>query len=276
MDNASDSRIRQYLLMNSQQGSISIEAEKRCAEIFNVSLKDIRETVFNLGIMPMCYLRNMNTISVQEQHGLFKSSVAVIGCGGLGGYIVSHLARLGVGNIKIVDGDVFEEHNLNRQMFCGVDCIGKNKVDVIFNEVKNINPLTTIIPINERFNQSNCDEILKDVDVVADALDSIKTRLLLAKSCKRLGLPLVHGSIGGWYGQVSVQYPEDDNLISLFDGRDDKGIEQDLGNPSFTPALVSSIQVAEIIKILHGKRPTLRQKLLAIDLYDMRFNTLEF
>lgn len=270
------SQITDYLLSNSDGKNISLVTEKACADIFKIPLTKVRHLVFKIGLMPICYKRNMNSISVDEQYRLFKSKVAVVGCGGLGGYIISQLARLGVGTIKAIDGDAFEEHNLNRQVFSRIDTLGKDKAHVIRDEINNINCLTTLIPVSAGLDETNCKELVSDVDVVADALDTIKTRLILARCCKQMGLPLVHGSIGGWYGQVSVQYPDDDCLINLFEGRSDKGIEEEMGNLSFLPAMVASIQVAEITKILLSKEPSLRKKLLAIDLLSCNFNILEF
>lgn len=270
------SNIANYLKANSDGDTISADTEKRCVDTFQIPINTVRHIVFRSGLMPLCYKRNMSSISIDEQYKLFRSSVVVVGCGGLGGYIISQLSRLGVGTIKAVDGDYFEEHNLNRQIFSDIDTIGKNKAEAICDELKKINPLTNLVPVKQRFDEFNYREIISDTDVAADALDSIHTRLILARCCKERDLPLVHGSIGGWYGQVSVQYPDDDCLINLFEGRADKGIESDLGNLSFMPSLVASIQTAEIIKILLGRPPSLRKKLLVIDMLNVRFNVLEF
>ena len=113
--------------------------------------------------------------------------------------------------------------------------------------------------------------------MVVDALDSIPTRLALANTCTEMDLPLVHGAIGGWYGQVVTQFPGDDTIQRLYaHWTQGKGVEQQLGNPSFTPALVASIQVAEVCKIVLGRGEKLRHRKLAVNLLDMEFEEIGF
>ena len=120
-------------------------------------------------------------------------------------------------------------------------------------------------------------QTLTQTRVVVDALDSIPSRLALADTCADLGVPLVHGAIGGWYGQVTTQFPGDETIQLLY-GRwvEGKGIEQQLGNPSFTPALVASIQTAEVCKILLGVGSLLRNRKLSINLLEMEFEEVAF
>jgi molybdopterin/thiamine biosynthesis adenylyltransferase len=266
-----DTKLIDYLTTRAEGGFISLKDELRACSDLNLSFKEVEEAVFKLGLMPARYKRNYKTFSVEDQYRLFKSAVAVVGCGGLGGYLIEGLARLGVGTIKAIDPDVFEEHNLNRQLLSNLDNLGTSKAMAALQRLSSINPATRLIPINAAFSKDSADEILSDVQVVADALDSIHTRLVLIEECKRHGIPLVHGSIGGWYGQVSVQYPEDHTLKDLFEGRGDKGIEAELGNPSFTPAMIASIEAAEVCKVLLGITSPLRGNLLVIDLREMNF-----
>ena len=105
-----------------------------------------------------------------------------------------------------------------------------------------------------------------------DALDSIQTRLALAKTCTDLGIPMVHGAIGGWYGQVATQFPGDDTVQKLYRRWvEGKGVEQKLGNPSFTPALVASIEVAEACKIILGEGEPLHHRKLSVNLLEVVF-----
>jgi molybdopterin/thiamine biosynthesis adenylyltransferase len=108
------------------------------------------------------------------------------------------------------------------------------------------------------------------VHVVADAVDNIPTRLELAATCNDLGLPLVHGAIAGWYGQITTQYPGDRSIETLYsrDGQQG-GSERILGNPAFTPAVIASLQVAEICKTLLGQGSCLRRRVAHIDLFEM-------
>jgi molybdopterin/thiamine biosynthesis adenylyltransferase len=230
-----------------------------------------------LGLLPTRYQRNRQTISTSQQLTLFRSRVAVIGCGGLGGYVLEQLARLGVGTIIAVDPDVFEEHNLNRQLLATPASLGRAKVDAAVTRIAEINPAVTVIAHRIAYAPENGAKLLRGADLVVDALDSISTRLQLADSCAELGIPLVHGAIGGWYGQVTTQYPEDDTLQQIYrHWQEGKGVEQQLGNPAFTPAAVASIQVAEACKVLLGEGEPLRQRKLVINLLDMEFEQVYF
>lgn len=207
----------------------------------------------------------MNTLSKEENEKLKDYKVCVIGCGGLGGYIIEMLGRLGIGNITAVDGDVFQESNLNRQLLSDSDSIGVNKADRAKERMSLVNPDVKLTPINEMLVESNGLDILKGNNVVADALDNIISRLILQELCSKLNIPLVHGAIAGWYGQITTVFPGDNTLSFLYSKGHEKGVERHLGNPSFTPALAASIEVSEVIKILIGKGILLRKKVLFID-----------
>jgi molybdopterin/thiamine biosynthesis adenylyltransferase len=209
-------------------------------------------------------------LTTGQQLRLFRSRVAVIGCGGLGGYVIEELARLGVGQIVAVDPDVFEEHNLNRQLFATPGNLGSAKVEAAAARLSVINPAVSLTPLREAFGTGNGAAILKECHAAVDALDSIQARLQLADACEAEGIPLIHGAIGGWYGQVAVQFPGDESLRKIFQGWvEGKGIERELGNPAFTPAVVASLQVAETVKILLGAGRPLRSRQLVIDLLEM-------
>lgn len=220
------------------------------------------------------YLRNMTTLSVDEVEKLKKSKVCVIGCGGLGGYIIEMLGRIGVGYMTCVDGDVFDETNLNRQILCEETSLGKHKALKAKDRMKLVNSDIYINPIVELLNEENAKEILKGHDLIIDAMDNIKGRFILQEGCKELNIPLIHGAISGWYGQVSTILPGDDTLNYIYKNKN-KELENKLGNPSFTPATVASIQVSEAIKLLLNRGDILRHKLLLIDLLFNEFNTLD-
>jgi len=198
---------------------------------------------------------------------LSQKKVCVLGLGGLGGYIVEMLSRIGVGSLTLVDGDVFDETNLNRQLFSSMNNLGSSKALEAEKRVKGINPLTKVIPVYEFVDSSNAMKIIANHDVIVDALDSIDLRKYIAKVCTELNLPLVHGAIAGWYGQVATIYPNDTTLDILYPKDIKRGIEKELGNPSFTPALVASIQVSEVIKLLLNRGDLLRNSFMMIDLY---------
>lgn len=214
-----------------------------------------------------------NGIFTEEDMIRLKSSkVCVVGCGGLGGYIVEMLARAGVGNITAVDGDVFEESNMNRQILSTVDNIGRIKVHQAEERVRLINPDVTFQPVHAFLDGSNASRIIAGSDVVVDALDRIPVRFILQDACENANIPMVYGAIAGWYGQIATILPGDRTLDRLYPDYKKKGmvrgIETGIGNPSFTPALAASLQVSECLKILTGKGELLRNQMLYVDLFD--------
>jgi len=211
------------------------------------------------------YDRNKSLISQEDQALLSGKTVAVIGAGGLGGYLAELTARLGVGRLILVDGDVFEESNLNRQRFSNEDNLGKPKAYEAKKELERVNSQVEVVAVYDRISAENGRDLLDGADLVLDGVDNARTRLILQDVCHQLNIPLVHGAIGGWYGQVSVVMPGDDTLSTIYSDPDAKGVEKELGNPSFTPALVASYQVAEALKLLLGKGENLRKKILYID-----------
>ena len=221
------------------------------------------------------YSRNMITLSPDENQRLQTFKVCVIGCGGLGGYVVEMLGRLGIGTITAVDGDVFDESNLNRQILSNMNSLGESKALQAKERMALVNPLITVNAIPERFTEENGKTILEYNDVVVDALDSISSRILLERMAGELGIPLVHGAIAGWYGQVSTIFPGDNTFSKIYPDPTVNGMEKELGNPSFTPALVASIQVSEVLKILIGRGEILRRKLLYLNLLDHEYEIIE-
>lgn len=212
------------------------------------------------------YSRNVSTISVEENEKLKGFSVCVVGCGGLGGYVIELLGRLGIGTITAVDGDVFDETNLNRQILSSEVVIGKSKAIVAEERMAIVNSLIKINPMHKFLTKENCNDIIKGHDLVVDALDNISSRKILQQGCKEENIPMVHGAIAGWYGQVCVVMPGDDLLHIIYPDQENKGEEVELGNPSFTPALIASIEAAESVKILLNKGDILHNKMLVIDI----------
>jgi len=268
--------LNRYLQEHAEGDILPWTSQVAAAKRFGVPLGLVEDAVLALGLLPGRYQRNRQAISVADQLTLFRSRVAVIGCGGLGGYVIEELARLGVGTLIAIDPDVFEEHNLNRQLLSSPATLGRAKVEAAAARVAEINPAVTLVPIHAAYTPENGEELLHGCQVIVDALDSIQTRLALARTCTELGIPMVHGAIGGWYGQVATQFPGDDTLQKLYSRWvEGKGIEQKLGNPSFTPALVASIEVAEVCKILLGQGEPLHHRKLSINLLDGIFVSVD-
>lgn len=268
--------LEQFLTDKAQEGLLPWEWQKKAAERFGLTYREVEKAALELDILPARYQRNRQTITTAHQLRLFQSKVAVIGCGGLGGYIIEELARLGVGTIKAIDPDVFEEHNLNRQILCRISNLGRPKAKAAKSKVKTINPAVEVLAVVQPFSRHNGIALLEGMDAVVDALDSVPTRIELAECCETLKIPMVHGTIGGWYGQVTTQFPGDSTVQTIYRNcKDSKGVERTLGNPAFTPAVIASLQVAEVCKLLTGQGIALQKRLLFINMLDMEIDQIE-
>jgi molybdopterin/thiamine biosynthesis adenylyltransferase len=270
-------KMHDFLRAMAEGDLISWHHQKFAANYFGMSIARVEGIALDMGLLPARYQRNRNMISIKEQARLFRSHVAVVGCGGLGGYVIEELARLGVGRITGIDPDVFEEHNLNRQLYSSPENLGKVKVEAAHARVLEINPAVTFIPVKVAFSKMNGFELLQGVDIVVDALDNITVRLELAETSADINAPLVHGAIGGWYGHVATQFPGENTLRKIYSrNAQSKGIEKGLGNPSFTPAVIASMEVAEVCKIITGHGMPLGKRNLHINLLDMEVDEIKF
>jgi molybdopterin/thiamine biosynthesis adenylyltransferase len=255
---------------------LSWKNQIKAADQFGLTVGQVEEVALERGILPARYQRNRTIISANDQLILFHSSVAVIGCGGLGGYVVEELARLGVGRIVVIDPDVFEEHNLNRQLFSSPENLDTAKVVAAAKRIGEINPAVTLVPVQTAFSPENGADLLGGCQLAVDALDSIQVRLELADVCTSMNIPLVHGAIAGWFGHVATQFPGDTTMQTIYGSwKAGKGVEQTLGNPSFTPAVVASLEVAEVCKLLLGQGTLLRGRKLIIDLFSMEMHIID-
>ena len=207
------------------------------------------------------YERNAPAISVSEQEMLGKKRVLVAGCGGLGGYVIEFLGRTGIGHITAVDGDLFEESNLNRQLLASEEALGRPKAQVARERMLTVNPDVKVTAINRYITAVNAAEIIDGHDVIVDALDNGQTRLILSAAARNVGIPVVSGAIGGWYGRVLVLYP-DDNADFLWRGDS----PPPAGNLCATAACVASVQASETLKILLGKPGILHGRMLDINM----------
>ena len=214
-------------------------------------------------------------LSVEDIKKVNSTKVCVIGCGGLGGHVIESLARLGFETITAVDKDVFDETNLNRQIYSNRRTMGLPKAQVTMKFIKNINTRCNINTMTLAYDARLGKKIIKNHDIVVDAVDNIATKLLLEKDCEELNIPLIHGAIGGWYGQLAIVMPGS-RIISKVYADNDSGIETELGNPSFTPAVVANLMVAEVLKLTLNKDEALINKLLMINLLEYEHNIIEF
>ena len=221
------------------------------------------------------YERNMGGISAEEQRRLGASRVSIIGCGALGQLVAEELARVGVGEILLADGDCFALHNLNRQIYAAEELVGTKKTAAAEMRLRQANSLVAVKAIPEFFCEDNWEEMIGDSQVVIDAVDNIPTRWLLERCCERKGLPLIHGAISGWWGQVATIFPGDELMRKIYPTETSADWTEPWGNLVFAAGTVASLQAAETVKILLNRKETLRNKLLMVDLLHREFDTIE-
>lgn len=250
---------------------LSVQAVEKLAENFKLTSREIQIAALENQIIPDRYERSIGTVGIEGQIKLLNSTVGVIGAGGLGGFSLELLARMGVGRLVIVDGDTFSDSNLNRQMLATELDLGKPKVEAARERVGVVNSATEIIAHPCRGDATNLPEIFSECDLVIDCLDNLSSRYVLEDVCSKLNIIMIHGAIAGYLGQLAVIRPDKPLLAAIYGSknvdREDKGVEIQLGNPAATPAMLASWQVSEAVKILAGLDGVMASgKMLIIDM----------
>jgi molybdopterin/thiamine biosynthesis adenylyltransferase len=249
--------------------SISIKQTKEITCKFQTNSRDVEILALQNNIIPERYQRNLGVISLSEQAKLLQSKVVIIGAGGLGGTVLELLARMGIGKLIIADKDIIVDSNLNRQILSTETNLGQRKTEVAIKRVKEINSSIEIVGHSVFINSDNVGKIIEGAEVVVDALDNLPSRFVLQKACRDLKIPLVHGAIAGFNGQLATISPEDKGLELIYGSNKDlpeHGSEVELGAPTVTPAIIASLEAQEVIKILLKRGKLFRNRLLYLDI----------
>lgn len=240
--------------------------------------REIDISALACDIVPERYARNMKSFSNQDQLTLLESRVTIVGTGGLGGTVSETLARIGVGKLTLIDGDCFEESNLNRQLFSTEAMIDQSKATVAADRIKSVNATVEVTHHVCNLDDTNALDLIAGSDVTADCLDNLPTRFTLQTASRTAGIPMVSAAVGGHSGHLTAIFPEDQGIELIFGDPKEaaamKGAEQILGNLPYTVTTVAALESAEIVKILLQKDSALRNRLLIIDLNDYTFETL--
>ena len=264
-------REKAKVVKDSVQGEVEVLQEDSVLGIANstgLHPGEVYTCAMKQGIWPVRYLRNTDSLSLKEQILLSESGVAVVGAGGLGGFVLNFLARLGVGYLLVVDRDVFEESNLNRQEFAFANTMNRSKAEVGRESVHNINPGVQV----EVVHSDVTGEILNwsGIQVIVDALDNIADRFFVQRMARNLDVPFCHAAVSGFEGRLMTVFPEDPGLSLLYGEEEDvKEVEEvrdSLGVPVVSPALVASLQAAEVVKILLHRGSNFRKRMFYADL----------
>ena len=228
--------------------------------------------------------RQMSIVTRSEQERFKDAKITVIGCGGIGGETIEMLARMGIGELILVDKDAYDLSNLNRQTLATINDLGLVKSEVAAEKVRLINPYAKTTTFNEHIDQTNIDKVIADSDIVIDALDNVLTRVIVSRKAKEKGIPYIHGAIHGTMGQITVFLPNSDktyeemfNLPSVGKELDDETIEAlknvTSGVPPVigpTPNLIGCLEAFEAYKIITGVgKVTVAPKILTFDLLDL-------
>ena len=216
------------------------------------------------------YARNIPALTEAECALLRTKKVAVIGCGGLGGHLIELLARIGIGSIRAVDGDVFEPTNLNRQLLSEVSLLGSSKAVAAAQRVTQVNPDVSVEAKSCFLTEENALSLIRDCDAVLDGLDNIESRKILSSACRDAGIPYIFGAISGWVAQAAISMPQDRLVDTLYP---EGTVIRDKSVLSFTPALCASLQASLCTKLLVG-RSVAPGTLYYFDLLNQEFETI--
>ena len=211
------------------------------------------------------YIRNLGALSEEECAVLREKTVLVAGCGGLGGYLIEMLLRIGVGEIRAADGDCFEASNLNRQLLSTPEYLGRPKAEVAAERAAAVNPGVRFVAVSEFVTEANVGQLIRGCDAVLDALDNIASRQILEKACAQAQIPMIHGAICGWSAQAAIVMPGDGLIEMIYP---EGAALSSKASLSFTPPFCAALQMALCVRLLTG-REVETGKLYVADLLDM-------
>ena len=218
-------------------------------------------------------------VGMEGQRKLKAARVLCVGTGGLGSPLAFYLAAAGIGTLGLVDFDVVDASNLQRQIIHSTKDIGRKKLDSAEEKLKALNPALNVVKHETMLSSANALEILKDYDIVADGTDNFPTRYLVNDACVLLGKPNAYGSIFRFEGQASVFATEEGPCYRcLYPEPPPPGLVPSCaegGVLGILPGLVGVIQATEVIKLILGKGSPLIGRLLLVDALNMRFRELK-
>jgi adenylyltransferase/sulfurtransferase len=218
-------------------------------------------------------------VGMEGQQKLKAARVLCVGTGGLGSPLAFYLTAVGVGTLGLVDFDVVDASNLQRQIIHSTKDIGRKKLDSAEEKLTALNPSVKIVKHETMLTSANAMEIMKDYDIVADGTDNFPTRYLVNDACVLLGKPNVYGSIFRFEGQASVFATEQGPCYRcLYPEPPPPGLVPSCaegGVLGILPGLVGVIQATEVIKLILGKGESLIGRLLLVDALAMRFRELK-
>ncbi len=219
----------------------------------------------------------LNEIGEVGQTKIRNSSILIVGAGGLGCPVIQYLTASGVGRIGIMDDDVVDISNLQRQVFYGMHDLGKHKAIVAAHRMKKMNSNVDFDIVNIRINYKNALKVIDKYDVIVDCTDNLKARYVLNDAAIIAEKPLVHASVFKYQGQVSVfAYRDGPSYRCLFPAAADSFIDtsEELGIYSIIPGIIGLIQANEVLKIVTGAGEVMSGKLLIYNSFTNTFSNI--
>jgi molybdopterin/thiamine biosynthesis adenylyltransferase len=221
------------------------------------------------------YDRQIRIFGIEGQEKLKKAKVAVVGIGGLGSPVAYYLTAAGIGEILLIDEQIPELSNLNRQILHWEEDLDKTPKSLSAKrKLEKLNSDVKIEAFVGKLTRENIEDVLKDVDVIVDCLDNFETRYLLDEFAHKKGVPLVHAAVEGLHGQATTIIPEKTkSLREIFPIPPKK--KEKFPILGATAGVMGTIQAAEVIKLITGCGEPLANKLLVIDLAHNAFEIIE-
>jgi len=216
-------------------------------------------------------------IGYKGQMRLRNAKVCVVGLGGLGSPAALQLAAMGVGHLRLVDYDVVEVSNLQRQHLYGVGFLGYPKVEVAAERLHELNPNIKIEPMPLALNADNAVDIVDGMDVVVDGLDRMAPRYILNRACQKLRVPYVFAAAITTFGNVSTLIPGETPCLECFQGNLDDEMLPKCAVVGVHPSVLSviaSVEVSEAVRVILGEKPLLAGKILHCDVGNLEFDKI--
>jgi sulfur-carrier protein adenylyltransferase/sulfurtransferase len=253
--------------------------EGRMATLSDVKPAEAQAALSNDEILRYSRHLIMPEVGMEGQQKLKAAKVLCIGAGGLGSPLALYLAAAGVGTLGMVDFDVVDYTNLQRQIIHSTSDVGRKKLDSAADKLKAINPFLNLLPFDMKLTSANALELFREFDIVADGTDNFPTRYLVNDACVLTGKPNVYGSIFRFEGQASVFATEDGPCYRcLYPEPPPPGLVPSCaegGVLGILPGLVGVIQATETIKLILGQGDSLVGRLLLVDALGMKFRELK-
>lgn len=216
-------------------------------------------------------------VGEEGQHKLLQAKVLIVGAGGLASAAGYYLAAAGVGTIALIDDDIVDLSNLQRQILHNTETIGQPKVLSAKKTLETLNPDATVVPIQQRLSEQNIHDLIQSYDITVDCSDNFATRFLVNDTCVSVGKPLVTGALSKFEGQVTVVIPgEGPCYRCLFEAPPpyDAFAPHEDGLLSPLPGVIGSLQATEVFKLILGIGETLKGHLLIYDALKSSFRKI--